>query len=169
MSRLESGNFPLDFKPFRINELISSLMEARSADTKIDLKFELLEQDVEMSGDGRRIYEVIDNLVGNAIKYSPDGAYVRVRVDKNAEGVQFSISDKGMGISEADRPRLFQKFSRLDSARQRQIAGTGLGLYICRAFIEAHGGRIWVESEVGKGSTFHFILPIKNSSNEKNH
>lgn len=165
MSRLETGNFPLDFRVFRINELLSSLMEARSADINVDLKFELPEQDVEISGDSRRIYEVIDNLVGNAIKYSPDGAFVRVSVNKSHDGLQISISDKGMGICEADKPRLFQKFSRLDSARQRQISGTGLGLYICRAFIEAHGGRIWVDSEVGKGSTFHFILPTsKNSS-----
>ncbi|MBI4850821.1 MAG: GAF domain-containing protein [Acidobacteria bacterium] len=163
MSRLETGNFPLDFKPFRINELITSLMETRSADANVDLKFEFLEEDIEISGDSRRIYEVIDNLLGNAIKYSPDGAFVRVNISKTNDGVQVSIADKGMGIASSDLPRLFQKFSRLDSARQRQIAGTGLGLYICRAFIEAHGGRIWVDSEVGKGSIFHFVLPIKNN------
>jgi signal transduction histidine kinase len=170
MSRLESGNFPLDFKTFRMNELIASLMETRSADKNIDLKFEFPEEEIEINGDSRRIYEVIDNLLGNAIKYSPDGAFVRVNISKIDEGVQVSIADKGMGISEQDLPRLFQKFSRLDSARQRQIAGTGLGLYICRSFIEAHGGRIWVDSEVGKGSTFHFVLPTqKNRSNETNH
>ncbi|KAF0207200.1 MAG: PAS/PAC sensor signal transduction histidine kinase, partial [bacterium] len=170
MSRLESGNFPLDFKIFRMNELVVSLMEARSTDTNIDLKFEIPEEDIEISGDSRRVYEVIDNLVGNAIKYSPDGAFIRVNINKINDGVQVSIADKGMGIASSDLPRLFQKFSRLDSARQRQIAGTGLGLYICRAFIEAHGGRIWVESDVGKGSTFHFILPVqKKLSNEKKH
>lgn len=161
MSRLETGNFPLDFKMFRINELMMSLMETRSTDTNVDLKFEFPEEDIEVSGDSRRIYEVIDNLLGNAIKYSPDGAFIRVNISKIDEGIQVSIADKGMGIASSDLPRLFQKFSRLDSARQRQIAGTGLGLYICRAFIEAHGGRIWVDSEVGKGSTFHFVLPIK--------
>lgn len=170
MSRLESGNFPLDFKPFKVNELLTSLMETRTVDSKIDLKFEFLEQDIEIWGDSRRIYEVIDNLVGNAIKYSPDGAYVRVKVGQISEGVQVSIIDRGMGIAPQDMSKLFQKFSRLDSARQRQIAGTGLGLYICRAFIEAHGGQIWVDSEVGKGSAFHFILPKqKISSNETNH
>lgn len=170
MSRLESGNFPLDFKPFKVNELLTSLMETRTTDSKIDLKFEFLEQDIEIWGDGRRIYEVIDNLVGNAIKYSPDGAYVRVKVGQINEGVQVSIIDRGMGIAPQDMSKLFQKFSRLDSARQRQIAGTGLGLYICRAFIEAHGGQIWVDSEVGKGSAFHFILPKqKISANETNH
>lgn len=170
MSRLESGNFPLDFKPFKVNELLTSLMETRTVDSKIDLKFEFLEQEIEIWGDSRRIYEVIDNLVGNAIKYSPDGAYVRVKVGQINEGVQVSIIDRGMGIAPHDMSKLFQKFSRLDSARQRQIAGTGLGLYICRAFIEAHGGQIWVDSEVGKGSAFHFILPKqKISANETNH
>ena len=161
MSRLESGNFPLDFKLFGINELIATLAEARSADTTIDLKFEMLEFDTQIMGDQRRIYEVLDNLIGNAIKYSPDGAHVRVYLTEVATGIQVSIADKGMGIAPYDMAKLFQKFSRLDEARQRQIAGTGLGLYICRSIIEAHGGHIWVDSEVGAGSTFHFILPLQ--------
>lgn len=160
MSRLESGNMPFKFNRFKLNELVTSLIESRAAaDASIDLKLELPEEEIEIIGDYGRLYEVLDNLVGNAVKYSPDGAFVKVTVSHIEDSVHISVSDRGMGISAEDLPKLFQKFSRLDAARQRQISGTGLGLYICRCIIEAHKGSIWVESVLGKGSTFHFRLP----------
>ncbi|MBL8151994.1 MAG: hypothetical protein JNN15_18900, partial [Blastocatellia bacterium] len=158
MSRLESGNLPFRFKPIKINELLHSLIESR--DLALDLKLVLPEEEIEIVGDYGRLYEVIDNLIGNAVKYSPDNVEVKVKLEKMETGIRVSITDRGIGIEPVDIPKLFQKFSRLDSARQRQISGTGLGLYICRSIIEAHGGRIWVESEVGKGSSFCFTLPF---------
>ncbi|MEW6731655.1 MAG: ATP-binding protein [Acidobacteriota bacterium] len=163
MSRLESGNLPLKFKHFKINELVKSIVEARTLETSFDILLELPSEEIDIVGDAGRLYEVIDNLLGNAIKYSPDGVYVRIELAKISDGVQISITDKGIGIAPQDVSRLFQKFSRLDNARQRQISGTGLGLYICRSIIEAHGGRIWVESEPGKGSTFHLTLPFEGN------
>jgi signal transduction histidine kinase len=161
MSRLESGNLPFKYKPFNITELIASLVEARSAESSHDIVFESPKEDITVNADYGRIYEVIDNLIGNAIKYSPNGVKVKVTLDKTEDSVKLSIADKGIGIALADMPKLFQKFSRLESARQHQISGTGLGLYICRSLIEAHGGRIWVESEPGNGSAFHFTLPFE--------
>jgi signal transduction histidine kinase len=166
MSRLESGNLPFKFKPFKITELIASLVEARAAESSIDLKLDMPMEEIEIVGDYSRIYEVLDNLIGNAIKYSPDGVSVRLTLVKTDEGVQISIADKGLGILSSDLPKLFQKFSRLDNARQRQISGTGLGLYICRSIIEAHDGKIWAESEEGKGSTFYFTLPFQVKSRD---
>ncbi|MCS6885284.1 MAG: ATP-binding protein [Acidobacteriota bacterium] len=169
MSRLESGSLPFKFTKFKLNELITSIIENRAAtDTNADIKVELPEEDIEIVGDQGRLYEVIDNLVGNAIKYSPDGASVKIKLTKVNDSVQVSVSDRGMGISAEDIPKLFQKFSRLEAARQRQIAGTGLGLYICRCIIEAHKGSIWVESVKGKGSTFHFKLPSNLSPESAN-
>lgn len=160
MSRLESGNMPFKFNRFKFNELITSLIESRAAaDASVDLKLELPDEEVEIVGDYGRLYEVMDNLVSNAVKYSPDGAFVRVRMSRIDDCVHVSVIDRGMGISPEDLPKLFQKFSRLDAARQRQISGTGLGLYICRCIIEAHRGSIWVESTRGEGSAFHFKLP----------
>jgi two-component system, OmpR family, sensor histidine kinase VicK len=166
MSRLESGNLPFKFRPFKITELVGALVEARAAESSLDLTLEMPHEEIEITADYSRIYEVIDNLIGNAIKYSPDGVHVLVKLVKREDGVQMSITDKGIGIAPSDLSRLFQKFSRLDNARQRQISGTGLGLYICRSIIEAHGGKIWVESEPGKGSTFHFTLPYQIKSRD---
>ncbi len=161
MSRLESGNMPFKFSPFKLNELITSLIENRAAaDASVELKLELPDEEVEIVGDYGRLYEVLDNLIGNAVKYSPESAFVRVRMSRTNDGVQISVIDRGIGISPEDLPKLFQKFSRLDEARQRQISGTGLGLYICKCIIEAHKGSIWVESTRGKGSAFHLKLPF---------
>lgn len=167
MSRLETGNLPFEIKPFKISELVTTLVEARAAESAVDLRLEMPPEELEIIGDQGRLYEVIDNLIGNAIKYSPDGAHVCVKLERQETGVQLSVSDRGMGIAPEEKPKLFQKFSRLNNARQRQIAGTGLGLYICRSIIEAHGGRIWVESELGKGSTFHFTLPFQGTCTDE--
>jgi two-component system sensor histidine kinase VicK len=104
---------------------------------------------------------VLVNLVDNAVKYSPDGG--RVRVSLTAAGdrrVGFSVSDEGLGIPASEQRRIFEKFYRLDPNMTRGIGGTGLGLYICRELVRRMDGRIWVESEPGRGSTFSFELPV---------
>lgn len=110
-----------------------------------------------------RIERVLHNLVDNAIKYSPDGG--EVKITGNIQGNEFviSVSDQGIGIIKEDQGKLFQKFQRLDIQSQYNIAGVGLGLRVCHILVEAHGGKIWVESQKGQGSTFSFTLPIKTA------
>ena len=113
--------------------------------------------------DADRVRQVLINLIDNAIKYSPDGGTVTVRVRKRRRVVEMRVSDEGIGISERDQRNLFQKFFRVDAAMSRGIRGIGLGLYLVRGFVTAMGGRIWVESEQGKGSTFVVELPASDA------
>ena len=113
-----------------------------------------------VKADELRLERIIHNLVENAIKYSPDGGKVTVSARKDADFVVVSVRDHGIGISPEDQTRLFQPFQRLDRTIEAAVLGVGLGLVVCRRLVEVHGGRIWVESEKGKGSTFFFTLPI---------
>jgi two-component system sensor histidine kinase VicK len=108
--------------------------------------------------DPDRLREVITNLFDNAVKYTDIGK-ITIGITGNADVVQFSITDTGHGIPKADIPHMFQKFYRVDNSATRTIGGTGLGLFICRKIVELYGGKIWVESEENKGSTFYINLP----------
>ncbi len=110
-------------------------------------------------GDEMRLRQVIDNLVGNAIKYSPKGGEVRISGAFDNQSVTLSVTDHGVGLAPAEQERIFERFYRVDGALSRKTQGTGLGLYLARAVIEAHGGKIWVNSQPGAGSTFSFTLP----------
>ncbi|HSC49062.1 MAG TPA: ATP-binding protein [Gaiellaceae bacterium] len=112
-------------------------------------------------GDEERTRQVLLNLVDNAIKYSPSGGRIDVTVEPVGEWLRFSVSDEGLGIPPGEQERIFEKFYRLDPDQRRGIGGTGLGLYICREFVRAMGGRIWVESEPGRGTTASFELPAE--------
>lgn len=112
--------------------------------------------------DPDRLREVITNLFDNAVKYTPSGK-ISVGLTGNNDVVQLFVRDTGPGIPAEDVPHLFQKFYRVDNSATRTIGGTGLGLFICFKIIELYNGRIWVESEVGKGSTFYINLPRLNS------
>jgi signal transduction histidine kinase len=114
-------------------------------------------EQLEGEWDGERVSQLLTNLVSNAIKYSPAGGEVRVAVREMAGQAVVSVSDQGIGLSGDQIERLFQPFTRLYSGRD--IKGTGLGLYICKAIVEAHAGRIWVESTPGQGTTFTVTLP----------
>ncbi len=111
-------------------------------------------------GDEVRLRQVLDNLVSNAIKYSPEGGTVEIGAHDDGTQVVAYVRDEGVGLSSADQSRIFERFYRVDGALSRKTQGTGLGLYLSRAIIEAHGGRMWVESAPGNGSTFYFSLPL---------
>lgn len=113
-----------------------------------------------------RIERVLHNLVGNAIKYSPDGGEIRVFVRDDDRRLIVGVKDNGIGISAEDQQKLFKRFQRLDQAVTGGISGIGLGLHVCHVLVEAHGGHIWVESEPGRGSTFQFTLPISPDDEE---
>jgi signal transduction histidine kinase len=112
-----------------------------------------------VKADSERLREVITNLIDNAIKYTNQGS-IDVSLDGNKSQVTVKIHDTGMGIPAEEQKHLFEKFYRVNNTATREQGGTGLGLYIARSLIEMYGGKIWVESEVGKGSTFAFSLPI---------
>jgi len=110
-------------------------------------------------GDGRRLTQVLINLVGNAIKFTDTGE-VAIKAEASSGSFRVSVRDTGPGISAADQAKLFQEFQQADNAITKKKGGTGLGLAISKRIIEMHGGKIWVESQPGRGSTFAFTLPV---------
>jgi two-component system phosphate regulon sensor histidine kinase PhoR len=128
----------------------------------VTLRIQIADPLPPVRGDAARLGQVVVNLVHNAVKFSPDGGDVTVSVRPDAEGeVVVSIADHGVGIPRAAQPRIFERFYKVDRARVRgEAGGTGLGLAIARHIVEQHGGRIWVESREGRGSTFSFAVPV---------
>jgi two-component system phosphate regulon sensor histidine kinase PhoR len=114
-------------------------------------------------GDDDRLGQVFVNLVHNAVKFSPEGGEVAVSVHTDGSELIASVTDHGIGIAKADRARIFERFYKADRARVRG-GGTGLGLSIARHVVDRHGGRIWVESELGRGSTFSFAIPVERAA-----
>jgi signal transduction histidine kinase len=116
--------------------------------------------------DPERIEQVLDNLLSNALKYSPEDGPVRVTLRESAEAhmAELSVSDRGIGIPAQQQARIFERFERADNSRAYGIGGTGLGLYLSRALVERHGGRIWFESVEGQGSTFFVLLPLSSEA-----
>ncbi len=112
-----------------------------------------------IQGDEQRLRQVLDNLLSNAIKYSPDGGEIEVGGTVNEQSITVYVRDQGVGLSEQDQQRLFERFYRVDSALSRRTQGTGLGLFLANAIVQAHGGSMRVESHPGAGSTFYFTLP----------
>jgi histidine kinase len=114
--------------------------------------------------DRERIHQVLFNLLDNAVRFTPTGGRVTVSADRHDGSVDVHVADTGPGIGPEHLPRLFERFYRADSARSQREGGTGIGLAIARSVVEAHGGRIWAESEPGKGSVFTFELPVARAA-----
>jgi signal transduction histidine kinase len=113
-----------------------------------------------VTADRARLAQVLSNLVTNALKFTPAGGRVCIRVRRLDDALQISVEDSGAGIPASDLPRVFDRYWRADPTSR---TGAGLGLAICKGIVEAHGGRIWVESTVGRGTTFHFTVPCVNN------
>jgi signal transduction histidine kinase len=113
-----------------------------------------------MIGDAKRITQCLLNLAGNALKFTKRGR-VTIRAAADGDGVRYSVADTGIGIPEAELATVFGEFRQIDSTITREFGGTGLGLSITKKFVEMHGGRIWVESRLNEGSTFHFTIPVR--------
>jgi two-component system sensor histidine kinase VicK len=124
-----------------------------------EFSFDFPEGSVSVEADRDKVEQMLTNLVSNAIKYSPRGGEIVVGARGEEEDVVVSVRDRGVGMSEEEVERLFQPYQRLDRDAIKGIRGTGLGLYLVRGLVEAHAGRIWAESEQGRGSTFSFSLP----------
>ena len=155
--RLELERSPVDLRSLVVQAVDSARPRAQAASVHLDLEVE----DVpEIAGEPAKLAQLLDNLVSNAIKFTPRDGHVRVRLSAHAEMVCIEVSDTGIGIPDQERERLFERFFRAQSALERQIQGTGLGLYISKAIVDAHDGRIGVDSVPGEGTTFIVELPV---------
>jgi len=112
-----------------------------------------------VAGDEGWLLQVFDNLLGNAIKFSPNGGQITVTVEDAGPMERVSIADQGIGIPKDQQERIFERFYQVDGSARRRFGGVGLGLAIVKRIVETHGGKVWVESEEGKGSTFYFTIP----------
>jgi CheY-like chemotaxis protein/anti-sigma regulatory factor (Ser/Thr protein kinase) len=162
LSRFEMVGFTLDKRPTRLESLAREAIDIVTDlchDRRVHLETQIAEDLPVLEVDQTRIRQVLLNLLSNAIRFTEEGT-VRLAAERVNGAVQISVSDTGPGISDDDLPNLFQQFYQVDRSLTRKHAGTGLGLAISKAFVESHGGTIWVQSEVGAGSTFTFTLPI---------
>jgi signal transduction histidine kinase/CheY-like chemotaxis protein/PAS domain-containing protein len=163
ISRIESGRIHLKVEPQYVPDLIDGVVDTFQAvvsQTGRELRLSVPADLPLAAADADRVRQVLVNLLSNALKYSPEGGDVSVIAEETNGMVRISVADEGLGISDEDQRLLFTKFYRVDSAMTREIGGTGLGLSICKSIIELLGGEIGVDSELGKGSTFWFTLPV---------
>jgi signal transduction histidine kinase len=162
--QLQAGTMKVMVEKIPIKSLIENTMDIMYplADSKkIRMNVQLADGLPSLSIDVDKIKQVLINIIGNAIKFSPKGTSININVKKKNDYILFEIQDFGFGIPANEHKKIFDMFFRSESIRNKNIKGTGLGLPISKAIIEAHGGRIWVDSKIDKGSTFSFTLPIK--------
>ncbi len=165
-SRIEAGRLALHFEPMRLDHIVEHVlagMDAERGQHRIDYSHPA--EPVRIRGDPYRLEQVIANLLENALKYSPGDSTVRVRLDVRGDFALLSVADEGIGIPHDQQEQLFERYFRARNVSVTSYGGLGLGLYISRDIVERHGGRIWVESEIGRGSTFHVALPLLSAAN----
>jgi PAS domain S-box-containing protein len=159
-SRLEAGKLPLEREPLFVDTLAERVVERFRTQTDVhDIEVEFPSDFPDIEGDPRRLEQVLNNLLSNAIKYSPEGGRIEITGRSTDEEVVVTVTDQGVGIPFEEQPHIFESFFRGSREYQQQTAGAGLGLYLAKAIVEAHGGQIWVESNPGEGASFSFALP----------
>lgn len=162
ISALESQRAELHFEPLPLRAAIGTAVEelgGRIREKKMTVSLEIPPALPEARADGEKLRQVLVNLLDNAIKYTPTGGRLGVSVCQKGAALEICVADNGPGIDPGHLPHLFERFYRVDKARSRELGGTGLGLSIVKHIVEAHGGRVWVESQPGQGSRFFFTLP----------
>ncbi len=162
LARIEADKISVEVQPVAAADFIHSCLETarlNAAPRRITLQCDCPPDLPLFKGDPSSLQEILQNLLDNAVRYTADGGRVTVRAFARADEMVISVADTGTGIPKAEQERIFERFYRVDAARSRESGGTGLGLAIAKHLVEAHGGRIEVESEVGHGSTFSVILP----------
>jgi two-component system phosphate regulon sensor histidine kinase PhoR len=163
LSQLDSDRLEREIDEVSVTQIVDSCLataQHRAAENGLKLSVAIPEQMPTVAGDQRRLAEVLQNLLDNARQYTLPGGEIVLSAEAHELEIVFTVADTGIGIPQADQSRIFERFYRVDAARSREAGGTGLGLAIAKHLIEAQGGRIWVESEIGKGSRFHFSVPI---------
>jgi signal transduction histidine kinase len=164
LSKVEAGQVELELAPFSLREALERgvvMVRERAMQDGVEVSFAASPSVDIVSGDERRVRQVIFNLLSNAVKFTPAGGAVDVTAAQVNGAVTVSVSDTGPGIAPEDRERIFEEFQQADAGLERE--GTGLGLALSKRLVELHGGRIWVDSEPGQGSTFAFTLPTATS------
>jgi signal transduction histidine kinase len=162
ISALDAGRLELERQPLGVPALLQEALEsmaelAQEKPATVERELAPADEALEVDGDRDRLLQVFSNLIGNAIKFGEPGGRVVVRAQRRPGAIEFSVADGGPGIAPEHLPHLFDRFWRV---RGRQRDGTGLGLWIVKGLVEAHGGRVSVATELGKGSTFSFTLPL---------
>jgi PAS domain S-box-containing protein len=168
ISRLESGTMKFIREKTDVTKMINEVAETMqtSADVKrIKINSDIQKEIPELMIDRERIKQVLTNLIDNAIKFSPDGSMIVIKVRKGKEDIVFEVQDFGRGIPKNKLHKIFERFYQVDSGTDRKYGGIGLGLTISKKIIDTYGGQIWVDSTVGKGSSFNFSLPLLSTKN----
>ena len=163
LSRLDAGNTEMRFAPFSFRESVANVCRANAMEARRHshtLTCTLAEDMPEISGDRQRLEQVVTNILGNAIKYTPDGGHIAVTGGGSGRSVWVEVADDGIGIPEKDRDRIFDRFYRVDKARSRESGGTGLGLSIAKEIVERHHGSLRLVPREGRGTTIRLVLPI---------
>ncbi len=162
LSKVEAGRMELEVTTFDLPLAIENtrtFVRERATKHGINLDVAIDERLGEFMGDERKIKQILLNLLSNAVKFTPEGGRIGIEAKQTDGEVQISVSDTGIGISPEDQLKIFEEFRQVGTDNAKKVEGTGLGLTLAKKFVELHGGKIWVESEVGKGSTFSFTLP----------
>jgi two-component system, OmpR family, phosphate regulon sensor histidine kinase PhoR len=165
LARIEAGKLEVEFFPVGLMELIEGCAETtlfKASRKQITLEIEVPPNLPPVRGDASLLRDVLQNLLDNAIQYTPECGHIHVTAETRGREAVITVSDTGIGIPASDRERIFERFYRVDAARSREAGGTGLGLSIAKHIVEAHGGRLWVESVIGEGSKFFFSIPVAN-------
>lgn len=168
-SRTESGRLKIELRPFDLEALIHHVTEALAAihGPELNLNREMPPGLPDVYGDAGHIAQVIENLLTNAIKFSPDATPITLRISEVPHGIEISVSDRGIGIPAEARTKIFERFYQIDASSRRKFGGMGLGLAIVREILELNHSEIQLESRVGEGSTFRFVLPIASERTGK--
>ncbi|MDP8212821.1 MAG: ATP-binding protein [Candidatus Zapsychrus exili] len=164
ISRIESGRVEMSIEKCSLPDIIENvrdLLNPQMREKDINWKAEINENIPEMLLDKHQVERIFINLIGNATKFTPQNGIIGVKADYDNDTATVEVSDTGIGISKDDISRLFDEFYRVENTINQNVKGTGLGLPLAKKIIEAHDGKIWITSEIGKGTTFHFTIPIK--------
>jgi GAF domain-containing protein len=165
LSKIEAGRMELELSTFSFRDALASgvtIVRERASRHNITLSVVVSDELGQVEADERKVKQIFYNLLSNAVKFTPDGGRVDVSVRRDNGEVRVDVRDTGIGIAQPDQVRIFEEFQQVGRERSRE--GTGLGLTLTKRFVELHGGRIWLESESGKGSTFAFTLPLRQSA-----
>ena len=172
LSKIEAGKLQLTYEPFRLDDMLKTVIavvDSLAIKKNISLSLSVAEPDINLYADQKRIRQVMYNLLSNAIKFTDSNGQIHINVRKRlidsdgdiTEAVQIAVRDTGIGVKPEDRERIFHDFEQGDNSLAREHNGTGLGLSLAKRLVELHGGRIWVESHQGRGSTFSFTIPSR--------
>ncbi len=163
VARIEAGRaLEMNYADVDVAELVEKVVNTQKFYTKKhEFKADVPEKVSTVWGDGDKLDQVLTNIVSNAVKYSPNGGTITIRVEEKNSQISVSVIDQGLGIPKDELPKLFQRFQRVKGTEAEKIKGTGIGLHLAKSLVEMHGGSMFIDSEYGKGSTFGFILPVK--------